>query len=351
MSKIDSSKLKFRSGTIEDSRWITQTLNTPEVAKFLVTIYPMTEHEVKEFLKEYQKEEDRKYIIAEYKGTPVGHVGVSPSKGRNRHIAWLGIYVQKEWWGRGIGTALMEKAIEVAKAYGCKRLMLGAFEGNERALNLYRKMGFTTEATLTETVCIDGKWCGSVLMGLDLASVKPRISTCQESTFGEEKRGELVVRQLFNGDLDELYRLQNCPESTKSSSRIPPTPKEKTKEWYESLRGEKGIYCLACFEKDELLGYIRYRTSPPPFMTIWTEEFIVDVNAKPYTTADVLLAALKDFKERYGYRKITVDMPVTCVAVTKALRKQGFKKAGIMKAYSYIDEYYVDSAVYAYPKP
>jgi RimJ/RimL family protein N-acetyltransferase len=188
-------------------------------------------------------------------------------------------------------------------------------------------------------------------MGLDLADVKPRISTCQESTFKEEKREGLVVRQLFDDDLDELYRLQNCPESTKSSSRIPPTPKEKTKEWYESLSGKKGSYCLACFEKKKLLGYIRYQTSPPPFTTIWTEEFIVDANDKPYTTADVLLSALKDFKERYRYKKITVDIPVTCVAITKALEKQGFKKAGIMKAYSYIDEYYVDSAVYAYPRP
>ena len=351
LSRIDYSKLKFRSGSIEDSKWITEALNTPEVAKFLIGIYPLTEHEVKQHLKETLKEEDRKYIIAEYEGTPVGHVGLGPSKGRSRHVSWLGIWVRRDWWGRGIGTALMQKAIEVASDYGCKRLMLGVFEGNERALNLYRKMGFSVDLKLTEIVLIDGKWRSSIIMGLDLSDLQPKASSSESLVEETIEIDKSSVRQLMDDDLDELNRLQNCPESTKSSSRIPPVPKEKTKEWYESLNVDRGKFCLACFEEEKLLGYLRYQTLPPPFIYIWVEEFIVDVNEKPYTAANALLSALKEFSTRYGYRKIVADIPATSAAINKAFKQQNFREAGRMKAYYYIDKRYVDAVVYAFPKP
>jgi len=351
LSKIDYSKLKFRSCSLEDSKWITEALNTPEVARFLIGIYPLTEHEVKQYLKEALKEEDRKYIIAEYEGIPVGHVGIGPSKGRSRHISWLGIWVRREWWSRGIGTALMQKAIEVASDYGCKRLMLGAFEGNERALNLYRKMGFNVDLKLTEIALVDGKWRSNIIMGLDLSDLQPRISSSEGFVEEETETDKLRVRQLMDDDLDELNRLQNCPESTKSSSRIPPIPKEKTKEWYENLNVDRGRFCLACFEGKKLLGYLRYQALLPPFMYIWTEEFIVDVNEKPYVAAVALLSALKEFSTRYGYRKIIADVPVTSAAINKAFKRQNFVEAGRMKAYYYVDKGYTDAIVYAFPKP
>ena len=48
----------------------------------------------------------------------------------------------KEYWGLGIGKALMEACIECAKDAGYTQLELNAVEENERALALYKKMGF-----------------------------------------------------------------------------------------------------------------------------------------------------------------------------------------------------------------
>ena len=245
----------------------------------------------------------------------------------------------------------MQKAVAVASDYGCKRLMLGVFSGNERALNLYRKIGFNVDLELTEVALVDGKWRNSIIMGLDLSDLQPRISPSEGSIDERIEIDKLKVRQLMDDDLDELNRLQNCPESTKSSSRIPPIPKEKTKQWYESLSVDRGKFCLACFEGKKLLGYLRYQALPPPFTYIWTEEFIVDVNEKPYTAANALLSALKEFSTRYGYRKIIADTPATSIPINKALKQQNFIEAGRMKAYYYIDGGYVDAIVYAFPKP
>lgn len=337
--------VKFRSSCIEDSKWITEALNKPEVAEYLIMINPLTEHEVKEELKNVVKKEDRKSIVAELDDIPVGIVTVRPGKGRMRHVSRVGMYVKKEFWGKGIGTALMKEAIRVAKDYGYRRILLGAYEGNERAFNLYRKLGFETEFVLAEQVYLDGKWRGSRRMSLDLADSMPRIAKPSEMSI-KEKAESLAVRQFFDDDLSEINRLQNCTESTKSSSRIPPISREKSKEWYESLSRLKNQYCYGCFRDKKLLGYIRFSTSPQPFAIMWIDEFIVDVNENPVKSADDLASALLAFQKRYAYRKIVGQIPLTNVVLTAAFEKQSFRKAGTSKGNYFIDEHYVDSVTY-----
>ena len=52
------------------------------------------------------------------------------------------IALLKEFWGLGIGTAMFREMIAIAEGWGVMQLELEVFEGNERALALYRKMGF-----------------------------------------------------------------------------------------------------------------------------------------------------------------------------------------------------------------
>jgi ribosomal protein S18 acetylase RimI-like enzyme len=50
--------------------------------------------------------------------------------------------VDPKYRGKGIGSALMKKAFDVAKEEGYKRLMLDVWESNKNAKNLYIKHGF-----------------------------------------------------------------------------------------------------------------------------------------------------------------------------------------------------------------
>lgn len=52
------------------------------------------------------------------------------------------IYVLKEFQGKKIGTALFEKAVEIARDSGKEYIWLGVWEKNHKALNFYRKNGF-----------------------------------------------------------------------------------------------------------------------------------------------------------------------------------------------------------------
>lgn len=344
--------LKFRSLLMEDAGWLTEVANDHEVAKYALDIYPKTEYEIACFLKEELEEGEGRHVVAMLNGEPAGVVNIYPGTGRDRHIAGLGIEVRRRCWGQGVGTGLMNEAIRIAKELGCRKLFLGVFEGNERALRLYQKFGFEIEAYEEDAVYIDGCWRKGYIMGLELALCEPKFEPPKttELSVGETSgTGEIHLRHLMTGDLDEINRLQNCPESTKSCHRIPPTRKEETKKWYEKIKSREGKHCIACFEKNEILGYLLFRASVLPFASLRFEEIIVDVNRKPEETANTLIRAVIGFKERYGYRKIFAYAPQTSFWIINALKNNGFKKTGTSKSYYFIDNQYVNLEHYGYP--
>ena len=61
------------------------------------------------------------------------------------HIGEVAIIVSNRCRGLGLGRALMEAAVEWARAVGLAKLSLAVFTTNERAIRLYRSMGFEEE--------------------------------------------------------------------------------------------------------------------------------------------------------------------------------------------------------------
>ena len=61
---------------------------------------------------------------------------------RYSHRAELSITVLREFWGRGIGTAMMQRLIEFSRDSGAEIIYLDVRADNERAKALYRKFGF-----------------------------------------------------------------------------------------------------------------------------------------------------------------------------------------------------------------
>lgn len=53
------------------------------------------------------------------------------------------LYVARAWHGRGVAQALMNAAMDAARARSAKTLWLGVWERNPRALAFYEKYGFT----------------------------------------------------------------------------------------------------------------------------------------------------------------------------------------------------------------
>lgn len=83
-------------------------------------------------------------MLAVVGGAVAGSAGVAAvgTKYKVRHRAVFGISVAREYWGLGIGTALLLACIECARAAGYVQLELNAVAENARALSMYEKAGF-----------------------------------------------------------------------------------------------------------------------------------------------------------------------------------------------------------------
>jgi RimJ/RimL family protein N-acetyltransferase len=89
-------------------------------------------------------------------------------------VAYLGMLVDRNWRGRGVGTALVQAAVEAARAEGCHKVALQVWPHNEAARALYRKVGFEEEGVLRRHYRRrNGELWDAVAMGLVLDRISP----------------------------------------------------------------------------------------------------------------------------------------------------------------------------------
>jgi len=65
-----------------------------------------------------------------------------PSVTGPKPIEILRLYVDSRWHGKGVGAALMDRCIHIAREEGFQTLWLGVWERNLRAQAFYAKYGF-----------------------------------------------------------------------------------------------------------------------------------------------------------------------------------------------------------------
>ena len=106
-------------------------------------------------------------FVALVDGRVVGWCNIS-SLGRPvyAHGGVLGMGIVAEHRGRGIGEALMRAALDQARANGLTRVELTVREDNERAIALYRRLGFVDEGVKRNAIRVDGVYTNLLCMAL-----------------------------------------------------------------------------------------------------------------------------------------------------------------------------------------
>src|SRR5262245_48310850 len=104
-------------------------------------------------------------LVAEVDGRVVGLLGLEVGRGRRAHSAALGMMVHDDFQGRGVGTALLAAAVELAERWlGLHRIELEVYPDNAAALRLYGKFGFEEEGRFRRFALRDGQWTDAIGM-------------------------------------------------------------------------------------------------------------------------------------------------------------------------------------------
>ncbi len=129
---------------------------------------PVTVEEETAFLEKNAASPRSIMLLAKEDGEIIGDGHIEAFSRRLSHRAGLGITVRKKAWGRGVGTAIMERLIAHAREQGLEIIELQVRSDNLRAIRLYEKFGFVKIGRYPGFMKVDGVNADCDLMNLYL---------------------------------------------------------------------------------------------------------------------------------------------------------------------------------------
>ena len=161
----------IREAHIEDAENVVNYIvKVSDETNFMMSDSNERELDVKkeeEFLQSIQKSITIKMFLCEIDGEIIGICNLKGvDRKRVKHRVNLGISVLKKYWGNGIAKRLINYAVAYAKENSIKKIELTVRTDNERALKLYKSLGFFIEGEIKSFFCIDDVYYNCYLMGL-----------------------------------------------------------------------------------------------------------------------------------------------------------------------------------------
>ncbi|SFQ53775.1 GNAT family N-acetyltransferase [Flavobacterium akiainvivens] len=106
--------------------------------------YKNGEAEERTLIERYLNEQNSMLLVAEHNGRLIGNLDLTGNQRRKMfHTAMLGMGIAYDWQGKGVGSLLMQAAVNWAsKNEHLKIIWLEVYHTNIAGLKLYEKYGF-----------------------------------------------------------------------------------------------------------------------------------------------------------------------------------------------------------------
>jgi len=113
-----------------------------------------------------ESREDLYHLVACVDEEVVGQLELETlTRARRRHVGEIGMAVRDDWQGKGVGTALMEAALDLADNWlGLRRIELSVYTDNTAGVALYKKFGFEVEGTHRRYALRNGEYVDAYSM-------------------------------------------------------------------------------------------------------------------------------------------------------------------------------------------
>lgn len=151
--QLGGHELLLRNAREEDAQRLIDYLKTTSgETRFLIREpdeVTMTQEDERRFIRRQNESASDVMLLAFYDGEFAGNaslMGMGPS--RYRHRAGVAIALYQAYTGLGIGRAMIEALLAIAKECGIEQVELEVVADNERAIALYKKLGFEVYGTM-----------------------------------------------------------------------------------------------------------------------------------------------------------------------------------------------------------
>ncbi|MEO2047176.1 MAG: GNAT family N-acetyltransferase [Pirellulales bacterium] len=132
--------------------------------------FGLTELQEQAFLRKFLASDNQLYNLGIIDDTIVSTLNFSAeSRLRVQHSDEFGMSVQRQFWGRGIGSLMLNVLICWAKQKQIvTRINLRVRTDTQRAIEIYERQGFVKEGTTRKEFLLNGKYFDNYWMGLEL---------------------------------------------------------------------------------------------------------------------------------------------------------------------------------------
>ena len=148
----------LRAAKTEDASDLIKYLKTTSVETPFLIREPdeitITLEKEESFIRDKIDSERELMLLAFVEGKHVGNcslMSLAPYK-RYQHRCEVAIALYKEYWGLGIGKAMLETVLKVAASLGYEQAELEVVAENESAISLYEKLGFKKYGTFPDNM-------------------------------------------------------------------------------------------------------------------------------------------------------------------------------------------------------
>lgn len=133
--------------------------------------FTMTVEQEEQFIEGRKKDPKALLLVATLEGEHMGNCSLMNmgSFKRYAHRCEVAIALYQKYWVAGIGKIMLETVLSIAKETGYEQAELEVIKDNERAINLYRKLGFQSYGTFPHNMKYeDGTYADALWMMKEL---------------------------------------------------------------------------------------------------------------------------------------------------------------------------------------
>lgn len=171
---ITGEKTIIKGLTKESAAKIYEWVNQEDLRALTGTIYPVSEYEHEDWIKQMATSKDKKLFLIcdKQSGEAIGTIGLKNFDQHNRNAdLFISIgsqsHISTKSYSGGYGTDAVKTLVEYCfNNLNLHKVSVRVFVSNQRAVRCYEKAGFKREGLLKEHHFSNGKYEDVILMGM-----------------------------------------------------------------------------------------------------------------------------------------------------------------------------------------